>query len=135
MKFRKIKLFVSKGWALLVCSFSVAVLALMSSCRSKKVDKAPDVPDEDSSEEVMDGFIVSRMGEGLTPMVALPGDSKAVRDMIEESNSLKETLGRRMNSLIYGPPEMMERRAAENEQMRHKIDSIDAKVKKERYGL
>ena len=81
MKFRKIKLFVSKGWALLVCSFSVAVLALMSSCRSKKVDKAPDVPDEDSSEEVMEGYSINRMGEGLTPMVALPGDSKAVKDI------------------------------------------------------
>jgi len=132
MKFRKIKLFVSKGWALLVCSFSVAVLALMSSCRSKKVDKAPDVPDEDSSEEVMEGYSINRMGEGLTPMVALPGDSKAVKDMIQESNALKETLGRRMNSVIYGPPEMMERRAAENDEMRHKIDSIDARIRKER---
>ena len=132
MKFRKIKLFVSKGWALLVCSFSVAVLALMSSCRSKKVDKAPDVPDEDSSEEVMEGYSINRMGEGLTPMVALPGDSKAVKDMIQESNTLKETLGRRMNSVIYGPPEMMERRAAENDEMRHKIDSIDARIRKER---
>ena len=132
MKFRKIKLFVSKGWALLVCSFSVAVLALMSSCRSKKVDKAPDVPDEDSSEEVMEGYSINRMGEGLTPMVALPGDSKAVKDMIQKSNTLKETLGRRMNSVIYGPPEMMERRAVENDEMRHKIDSIDARIRKER---
>ena len=132
MKFRKIKLFVSKGWTLIICSFSVAVLALMSSCRSKKVDKAPDVPDEDSSEEVMEGYSINRMGEGLTPMVALPGDSKAVKDMIQESNALKETLGRRMNSVIYGPPEVMERRAAENAEMRHKIDSIDARIRKER---
>ena len=132
MKFRKIKLFVSKGWALLVCSFSVAVLALMSSCRSKKVDKVPDVPDDDSSEEVMEGYSINRMGEGLTPMVALPGDSKAVKDMIQESNALKETLGRRMNSVIYGPPEVMVRRAAENDEMRHKIDSIDARIRKER---
>ena len=132
MKFRKIKLFVSRGWTLIVCSFSVAVLALMSSCRSKKVDKAPDVPDDDPSEEVMEGYSVNRMGEGLTPMVALPGDSKAVKDMIQESNALKETLGRRMNSVIYGPPEMMVRRAAENYEMRHKIDSIDASIRKER---
>ena len=132
MKFRKIKLFVSKGWTLIICSFSVAVLALMSSCRSKKVDKAPDVPDEDSSEEVMEGYSINRMGEGLTPMVALPGDSKAVKDMIQESNALKETLGRRMNSVIYGPPEVMVRRAAENDEMRHKIDSIDARIRKER---
>ena len=132
MKFRKFKLFVSKGWTLIICSFSVAVLALMSSCRSKKVDKAPDVPDEDSSEEVMEGYSINRMGEGLTPMVALPGDSKAVKDMIQESNALKETLGRRMNSVIYGPPEMMVRRAAENDEMRHKIDSIDARIRKER---
>ena len=131
MKFRKIKLFVSKGWTLIICSFSVAVLALMSSCRSKKVDKAPDVPDDDSSEEIMEGTVISRMS-GLNPMISLPSDSKAVRDMIEESNALKETLGRRMNSVVYGPPEVMERRAAENAEMRHKIDSIDARIRKER---
>ncbi len=131
MKFRKIKLFVSKGWTLIICSFSVAVLALMSSCRSKKVDKAPDVPDEDPSEEIMEESVISRTS-GLNPMIALPSDSKAVRDMIEESNALKETLGRWMNSVVYGPPEVMERRAAENAEMRHKIDSIDARIRKER---
>ena len=131
MKFRKIRLFVSKGWTVIVCSFSVAVLALMSSCRSKKVDKAPDVPDDNPSDEIMEGTVISRTS-GLNPMIALPSDSKAVRDMIEESNALKETLGRWMKSVVYGPPEVMERRAAENAEMRHKIDSIDARIRKER---
>jgi len=103
----------------MICSLSVAMLALFGSCRSKKVAKAQEVAqNQDKTSEV-----ITQENNALTD------DSKDLRDMIEEYNTLKETLGRRMNSVIYGPPEMMQRRAAENEEMQHKIDSLDARIK------
>ena len=39
MAYKRFRIVLSKGWALLVCSFSVVLLALMSSCRSKKLNK------------------------------------------------------------------------------------------------
>ena len=118
MRFNKFRIFVSKGWTFIICSLSVAMLALMGSCRSKKVAKAQEVvEDQDKSSEM------------VTQENVLSDDSKDLRDMIEESNALKETLGRRMNTVIYGPPEMMQKRAAENQEMQHKIDSLDARIK------
>lgn len=134
MIYRKFRIAFSKGWTLLLCSFSVAVLALATSCRSKKVTKAAEEnPVEDTTSEVVDEPGTTRAGGGeLVPTLVLPSDSKAVRDMIEQSNDLKETLSKRMNSVIYGPPEVMQRRAAENAEMRHKIDSLDTEINKAR---
>ena len=133
MAYRKFRIALSKGWTLILCSVSVAVLALLGSCRSKKVAKnQAEVADEDEAAEVVDDYISSKAGGDLTPSVSLPGDSKAVKDLIRESNELKEDLSKRMNSVIYGPPEMMQRRAAENQQMRNKIDSLDTEIRKAR---
>ena len=135
MRCRTLRIVVSKGWSLLVCSLSVAVLALASSCRSKKVNKTPEAVEEEeenTSQVVAQDYVNSRAGRSLSPLLELPGDSKAVRDMIQESNALRETLSRSMNSVVYGPPEVMERRAAENEKMRHQIDSIDNEINKAR---
>lgn len=117
---------------MIICSLSVVVLTLMGSCRSKKVNKTPEVVDDNTTSAVVDEPINSRAGNSLTPMTELPDDSKAVKEMIQESNALKQSLSTRMNSLIYGPPEVMQRRATENEVMRHKIDSIDSVIRKER---
>ena len=88
--------------------------------------------EESTSQVVAQDYVNSRAGRSLSPILELPGDSKVVRDMVQESNALRETLSRSMNSVVYGPPEVMERRAAENEQMRHQIDSIDNEIKKAR---
>lgn len=134
MRFRKIRLFLSRGWTFIVCSISVVVLGLMASCRSKKVIKTAEVTEkEDNSQElVTDEYFNSRNRNGFTPMAVLPGDSQEIKDMIRESNSLKENLSGRMRSVIYGTPEIMERRAQENAQMRHKIDSLDTEIIKAR---
>lgn len=132
MIYKKFTIAVSKGWALIVCSVSVAVLALMGSCRSKKVDKAPEVEAEENnpSQEYVDNKPRPEIGQGT--IAVLPGDSREIREMIEESNSLRETLSNRARSVIYGPPEVMERRAAENAKIRHKIDSLDVEIRKAR---
>lgn len=133
MTYRKFRIALSKGWTLIVCSVSVAVLALAVSCRSKKATKAQETADEEEApEEVVDEKATTKASQDLTPMVELPSDSKAVREMIQEINSIKQTLSRRMNSVIYGTPEIMEQRAAENEQMRHKIDSLNTEIEKAR---
>lgn len=134
MTYRKFRIFLAKGWTLIVCSVSLAVMALAVSCRSKKATKAQEtiVEEEKAPEEVVDEKATTRASRDLSPMVELPGDSKAVKEMIQESNALKQTLSRRMNSVIYGTPEIMEQRAAENEQMKHKIDSLDTEIKKAR---
>ena len=135
MRYRTLRIVISKGWSLLICSLSVVVLALASSCRSKKVNKTPEVVEEEeesTSQVVAQDYVNSRAGRSLSPILELPGDSKAVRDMIQESNALRETLSRSMNSVVYGPPEVMERRAAENAKMRHQIDSIDNEINKAR---
>lgn len=119
----------------MVCSLSVALVALMSSCRSKKVNKAPEVEEaqeENTAQTVSQEYVNNRAGRNLSPMLELPGDSKAVKEMIQESNALKETLSRSMNSVVYGPPEVLERHAAENAKMRHQIDSIDNEIMKAR---
>ena len=57
MAYRKLRIVLSKGWTLLVCSFSVAVLALTGSCRSKKVSKAPEpIDDPKAPDEVVDEY-------------------------------------------------------------------------------
>lgn len=129
------RIVISKGWSLLICSLSVALVALMSSCRSKKVNKAPEVEEaqeENTAQTVSQEYVNNRAGRNLSPMLELPGDSKAVKEMIQESNALKETLSRSMNSVVYGPPEVLERHAAENAKMRHQIDSIDNEIMKAR---
>lgn len=133
MTYRRFKIALSKGWSVMVCSLTVAVLALMGSCRSKKVNKTEVLPEVDEdTPEVVDEYVSSRAERNLSPTVVLNSDSKAVKDMIEESNTLKESLSRSMNSVIYGPPEVMQRRAAQNDAMRQKIDSLDAAIKKAR---
>lgn len=130
MAYRKFRIILSKGWTLLVCSFSVAVLALTGSCRSKKVSKVPElIDDPKASDEVVNDYANS---DNLSPMASLPGDSQHVKDMIKESNALKEEMSNRMRSVIYGPPEVMQRRAAENQAMRNKIDSLDTEINKAR---
>ena len=134
MSYKKYRLFVSRGWTLIVCSVSVVILGLMASCRSKKIDKSTDAAGngDNSPSSVAEDYSNARPGNDLTPMAELPGDSQDVKKMIRESNALKETLSGRMRSVIYGPPEVMERRAEENRQMRHKIDSLDTAIKKAR---
>jgi hypothetical protein len=132
MAYRKFRIVLSKGWTLLVCSLSVAVIAL-TGCRSKKVSKTSEPAPQESmpANEVVDEYI-SRRADNLAPTPVLPNDSQNVKDMIKESNSLKEEVSGRMRSVIYGPPEVMQRRAAENEAMRHKIDSLDTEIRKAR---
>lgn len=133
MAYKRFRIFLSKGWTLLVCSLSVAVLALMGSCRSKKVNKtAQEDPIEEPPLEELDETTVSRSRTEMTPVVALPSDSRETKAMIEQVNSLKEELSARMNSVIYGPPEMMQRRAEENRKMRAQIDSLSNEINKAR---
>ncbi|MBR5707694.1 MAG: hypothetical protein IKX55_09035 [Bacteroidaceae bacterium] len=133
MAYKRFRIFLSKGWTLLVCSLSVAVLALMGSCRSKKVNKtAQEDPIEEPPLEELDETTVSRSRTEMTPVVALPSDSRETKAMIEQVNSLKEELSSRMNSVIYGPPEMMQRRAEENRKMRAQIDSLSNEINKAR---
>lgn len=134
MAYKRFRLFLSKGWTLLVCSLSVAVLALMGSCRSKKANKTAqdDSMEEPPLAEALDETTVSGNRTEMTPIVALSGDSKETKAMIDQVNSLKEELSARMNSVIYGPPEMMQRRAEENRKMRAQIDSLSNEINKAR---
>ena len=134
MTYRKLKIYLSKGWTLTVCSLSVAVIALMGSCRSKKVNKTaePDVTEDLSAQEVVDEYLTRGDGERLTPVRVMPGDSQRVQDLIRQTNSLKEEVSGRMRSVIYGTPEVMQRRAQENEAMRNRIDSLDNEINKAR---
>ncbi|MCQ2068246.1 MAG: hypothetical protein MJY68_03980 [Bacteroidaceae bacterium] len=130
MSYKKFRIVLSKGWTLLVCSVSVAVIALMGSCRSKKATKTqePVLNDDQPAEEVVE----SRSGNDLSPTLTLPGDSKEVKEMIQQVNSLKDELSGRMNSVIYGTPEIMQRRAEENRLMRNQIDSLNNEIKRAR---
>lgn len=108
-------------------------MTLASSCRSKKVTRnRQEAERPEDKTEIADVPAARRAGNNLTPSVIMPGDTPKIKDMIRESNELKETLSRRMNSVIYGSPEALRRRAAENAEMRHKIDSIDAEIGKAR---
>ena len=133
MAYKKFRVVLSKGWTLIVCSVSVAVLALLGSCRSKKVNKAdePVADEEQPGEEVVEE-VVTRSDKSQVPILILPSDSKEVKEMIEQVNSLKKELSDRMNSLIYGTPEVMQRRSEENVLLKHKIDSLDTEIKKAR---
>ena len=134
MRYREFRIVLSKGWKLIVCSVSVVVLALMGSCRSKKVNKTDDpLPDEtEPTEEMVDEYVSTRSVHTQTPVLILPSDSKDVKEMIEQVNELKKELSDRMNSIIYGTPEVMQRRAEENNVLRHRIDSLDNEIKKAR---
>ncbi len=124
MAYRKFKIALSKGWTYMICSLSVAVLALVG-CRSKKVAQQQQEPEPlQDSADVVDEEVSTRSGS-LTQTMILPGDSKEVQEMIRQVNSLKKDLSDRMNSVIYGTPEVMQRRAQENRAMRARIDSLD----------
>ena len=133
MVYRKFRIVLSKGWTVLICSVSIAVLALMSSCRSKKVPKTAEAVEEEPQTEEVDDFSYNSTETGApAPVVALPGDSKEVKEMIQESNAIRNELTDRMNTVIYGTPEVMKRRAEENRIMREKIDSISIEINKAR---
>jgi len=100
-------------WTVTVCFFSLAVLSLLGSCRSKKVTKTPDVTETEQT--------VNRSVNAQT-----------VRDMEVRVESLKKELDNRSRALIYGPPEIMERRAEQNRQMRTEIDSLEREIRKYR---
>ena len=112
MAYRKFKIALSKGWTYMICSLSVAVLALVG-CRSKKE-------------------LQTTRANSLAQTLILPSDSKEVQAMIKQVNSLKKDLSDRMNSVIYGTPEVMQRRAQENRAMRARIDSLDNVINKAR---
>ena len=133
MAYRRFKITLSKGWTLIVCSLSVAVLAI-TGCRSKKVDKTAqeDYADDVPLEDALDETLVSRSRTDMVPIVELSGDSKETKAMIQQVNTLKKELSDRMNSVIYGPPEVMQRRAEENRQMRAQIDSLSNEINKSR---
>lgn len=131
MAYRKFKIALSKGWTYMICSLSVAVLALVG-CRSKKVAQEQQEPEPlQDSADVVDEEVSTRSGS-LTQTLVLPGDSKEVQEMIRQVNSLKKDLSDRMNSVIYGTPEVMQRRAQENRAMRARIDSLDNVISKAR---
>ncbi|MBR2396294.1 MAG: hypothetical protein IKB00_06770 [Bacteroidaceae bacterium] len=114
----------------MICSLSVAVLALVG-CRSKKVaqqQQEPELPQDaaDASDEYQ------TRANSLAQTVILPSDSKEVQAMIKQVNSLKKDLSDRMNSVIYGTPEVMQRRAQENRALRARIDSLDNVISKAR---
>lgn len=133
MAYKKFRVVLSKGWTLIICSVSVAVLALLGSCRSKKVNKADEpVSDEEQPGEEVVEEVVTRSDKSQVPILILPSDSKEVKEMIEQVNSLKKELSDRMNSVIYGTPEVMQRRSEENVLLKHKIDSLDTEIKKAR---
>lgn len=130
MAYRKFKIALSKGWTYMICSLSVAVLALVG-CRSKKVaqqQQEPELPQDaaDASDEYQ------TRANSLAQTVILPSDSKEVQAMIKQVNSLKKDLSDRMNSVIYGTPEVMQRRAQENRALRARIDSLDNVISKAR---
>ena len=130
MAYRKFRIVLSKGWTFMICSLSVAVLALVG-CRSKKVaqqQQEPELPQDaaDASDEYQ------TRANSLAQTVILPSDSKEVQAMIKQVNSLKKDLSDRMNSVIYGTPEVMQRRAQENRALRARIDSLDNVISKAR---
>lgn len=130
MAYRKFRIALSKGWTYMICSLSVAVLALVG-CRSKKVaqqQQEPELPQDaaDASDEYQ------TRANSLAQTVILPSDSKEVQAMIKQVNSLKKDLSDRMNSVIYGTPEVMQRRAQENRALRARIDSLDNVISKAR---
>lgn len=130
MAYRKFKIALSKGWTYMICSLSVAVLALVG-CRSKKVaqqQQEPELPQDaaDASDEYQ------TRANSLAQTLILPSDSKEVQAMIKQVNSLKKDLSDRMNSVIYGTPEVMQRRAQENRALRARIDSLDNVISKAR---
>ena len=130
MAYRKFRIALSKGWTYMICSLSVAVLALVG-CRSKKVaqqQQEPELPQDaaDASDEYQ------TRANSLAQTLILPSDSKEVQAMIKQVNSLKKDLADRMNSVIYGTPEVMQRRAQENRALRARIDSLDNVISKTR---
>lgn len=134
MRYKKYRIALSKGWTLVVCSFSVMILAFMGSCKSKKVTKS-DEPEEVGdvpAEEMVDEYASTRADNRLSPIIVMPDDSKEVREMINQVNNLKKEMSDRMNSVIYGTPEVMQRRAQENKAMRAEIDSLDNEINKAR---
>jgi hypothetical protein len=105
----------------------------MGSCRSKKINKSAEPePSVDQSSQDTEEMNNRSSDNELAPMVTLPGDSKEVKEMIKQVNSLKEELSGRMNTVIYGPPELMTRRALENSEMRARIDSLSNEINKAR---
>ena len=132
MSYKRFRIALSRGWTMIVCSLSVVALTI-TGCRSKKVNKtAQEDLAEAPLQEELDDQAASGSRTDMAPIVVLPGDSKETKAMIEQVNSLKDELSGRMNSVIYGPPEVMQRRAEENRQMRAQIDSLSNEINKAR---
>lgn len=133
MAYKRFRIVLSRGWTLIVCSVSVAVLAL-SGCRSKKVNKTVEVDsvEDNPATNVMDDSATPSSTTDMAPIVVLPGDSKKTKEMIQQVNTLKDELSGRMNTVIYGPPEVMQRRAEENRVKRAQIDSLTNEINKAR---
>ena len=130
MAYRKFRIALSKGWTYMICSLSVAVLALVG-CRSKKELQTQQKP-EPSQDAADASDEYQTRANSLAQTLILPSDSKEVQAMIKQVNSLKKDLSDRMNSVIYGTPEVMQRRAQENRAMRARIDSLDNVISKAR---
>ena len=105
MSHGKTRIILSRAWAVAVCSVGVALVALLGACRSKKA------------------VATDREDVKVDPQ-------ERIREMQIKSDSLKQELDRRSRALIYGPPEVMQRRADENRRMREQADSLDSEIDK-----
>lgn len=89
-----------------MCLLTVVIVAC--SCRSKKVNKTPE------------------------PEPAPAAKTQSVREMQIKVDSLRHDLDNRMQMVVYGPPEILQRRGEENKAMREEIDSLENEIKKAR---
>lgn len=96
---KKIRISLSRRWALVLCSLSALLLTVC--CKSsRKVQKSDEQP------------AMSRI------------------EMQHEADSLQQILDNRHKMLIYGTPDIMRRRAEEDQAIQNRIDSLNNELKK-----
>lgn len=101
---KKIGISISRGWTLVLCSFSAVILALTASCRSSRRVQKSDALERERTE-------------------------LRIREMQQEADSLQKILDRRRNSVMYGSLDVMRRYAEESRKMQDRVYELDSLTK------
>lgn len=125
MRYRKFRIILSKGWSLVLYLLSVGILTVTGACKSqhKAVRKGKNVKViENRYDRIMALY-------GVEPPSMRVDRKSEIRRLQTEIDSLQKILDHRKGVVIYGPPEMMERRSRENAQISHDIDSMKLSIR------
>lgn len=110
---KKVLVKLSKCWSAILCTVSVAILAIFGGCKSSEKAQGNDNP-----------------MPGQPPVETKAERNARIKTMQHEADSLRNVLFQRQHTVIYGSPEMLKQRGEQNSAMSARIRELEDEIEK-----